>query len=85
IYASGLNDSSQAMTRLRDVVSGELDEPEAIDRVVREIRNSGALDAAMLDAERFATRAKSHAAVAPDPDTREMLVEIADIVVERSA
>jgi heptaprenyl diphosphate synthase/octaprenyl-diphosphate synthase len=85
IYASGLTDSSEAMSRLRDVVSGELDKPEDVNRVIQDIRSSGALEASMLEAERFATRAKSHAAVTPDSDTREMLAEIADIVIERSA
>jgi geranylgeranyl pyrophosphate synthase len=85
IYASGLTDSSEAMSRLRDVVSGELDTPEDVNRVIQDIRSSGALEASMLEAERFATRAKSHAAVTPDSDTREMLAEIADIVIERSA
>jgi geranylgeranyl pyrophosphate synthase len=85
IYASGLNGSSDAMTRLQGVVSGELEEASEIDRVVRDIRSSGALDSAMFEAEQFATRAKSHAAVASDPETRDMLIEIADIVCDRTA
>ena len=85
IYASGLTESSAAMARLRGVVSGELDGREHIEAVVREIRESGALQSATAEAEQFAARAKGHAAAAPDRDTREMLEEIADIVVERSA
>ncbi len=84
IYASGLNASSDAMSRLQGVVSGELDDPDDIDRVVSEIRDSGALDDAMLEAEQFTIRAKSEATVASDPDTREMLEEIADIVYTRN-
>jgi geranylgeranyl pyrophosphate synthase len=84
IYASGLSESSPDMTLLRGVVSGELDDPEAIATVVQDIRGSGALDAAMREAERFADRAKSHATASSDLETREMLEEIADFVCERS-
>jgi geranylgeranyl pyrophosphate synthase len=85
VYAAGLNESSAAMSLLRGVVSGEIDDPGEIARVVEDIRHSGALDAAMVEAERFITRAKSHASATPDLETREMLVEIADFICERSA
>jgi geranylgeranyl pyrophosphate synthase len=85
IYASGLTPSADAMTRLSAVVSGETDDAAAIDRVVGEIRNSGALEAAMAEAEQFAARAKSRITSVPDEETREMLVEVADVVRERSA
>jgi len=85
IYASGLTGGSAAMSRLEDVVSGELDEPAEVRRVVEDIRDSGALEAAMREAEQFAVRSKSHVATAPDPETRDMLEEIADVVLERSA
>ena len=85
IYASGLTGSSAARTRLEDVVSGEIDEPAEVQRVVEEIRTSGALGEAMREAELFAARSKAHAATTPDPETREMLEEIADVVCERSS
>lgn len=85
IYASGLTEGSDALIRLRDVVSGDNDEPAAAQRVVQEIRASGALETAMREAETFAARAKERTAVVPDADTREMLIEVADIVCERSA
>ena len=85
IYTSGLTESSEARSRLEDVVSGARDQPAEVQRVVDEIRNSGALDAAMREAEHFANRSTSHAAIAPDPDTREMLTEIAEFVCDRSA
>jgi geranylgeranyl pyrophosphate synthase len=84
IYATGVNESSQAMQRLQGVVSGDRDDPDEIAEVVQDIRDSGALDAAMHEARQFASRAKLHAAVAPDIETREMLEEIADFVCERS-
>ena len=85
IYASGLGTTSDAFARLQGVVSGEIDDPPMIQRVVHEIRASGALEAAMAEAEHFCQRAKTHAAVAPDEETRDMLTEVADIVSERSA
>jgi geranylgeranyl pyrophosphate synthase len=85
IYASGLTEGSEAATRLDAVVSGEIVEPSEVDRVVEEIRGSGALEAAMEEAIRFATRSKTHVAAASDPETRDMLEQIADIVCERSA
>ena len=85
IYASGLTGASMARTRLEGVVSGEIDEPAEVRRVVEEIRGSGALDAAMQEAEYFATRSKLHLAGTPGSETREMLEEIADVVCDRSA
>ena len=85
IYASGLTQGSEAATRLDAVVSGEIVEPSEVDRVVEEIRGSGALEAAMEEAIRFATRSKTHVAAASDTETRDMLEQVADIVCERSA
>jgi geranylgeranyl pyrophosphate synthase len=84
IYTSGLTAASDAATRLEAVVSGEVDVPSQVDRVVEEIRDSGALEAAMVEAIRFATRSKTHARAAPDAETRDMLEQVADIVCERS-
>lgn len=85
IYASGLSEGSAAMDRLRGVVSGELDDRSSVEQVVQEIRNSGALDAAMAEAEGFAGRAKEQAANVLESETREMLLEVAEIAVDRSA
>ena len=85
IYASGLTRSSQAAIRLEAVVSGESSEPPAVNAVVEEIRESGALEAAMDEANHFATRSKTHVAAAPDPEVRDMLEQIADIVCQRTS
>jgi geranylgeranyl pyrophosphate synthase len=85
IYASGLTESSSTKSRLHGVVSGEVDNPVEIERIVHEIRSSGALEAAMAEAERFTESAKVHAAAAPDPETRAMLEEVAELVRDRSA
>jgi len=85
IYAASLTNGSDAASRLQSVVSGELDEPSEVARVVKEIRDSGALDAAMNEALKFATRSKTHVAAAPDAEIRYMLEQVADVVCERSA
>ncbi|MFN8590819.1 MAG: polyprenyl synthetase family protein [Thermomicrobiales bacterium] len=85
IYAADLPLDSEEMARLRGVVSGDIEDAGAIERVVLDIRASGALAAAMLQAERFVERAKSNTLAVPDPEVRAMLDEIADLVRERSA
>jgi geranylgeranyl pyrophosphate synthase len=85
IYASGLTGASEAATRLEAVVSGDIEDPAEVDRVVGDIRRSGALEAAMDEAIQFAARSKTHAVAAPDPEIRDMLEQIADVVCERNA
>jgi geranylgeranyl pyrophosphate synthase len=84
IYASGLTQTADAAIRLEGVVSGEINEPSEVGKVVEEIRDSGALEAAMDEATGFAARSKSHLAAAPDPEVRDMLEQVADVVCERS-
>ena len=85
IYASGLTEASEAASRLAAVVSGERGEPDELDRVVEEIRGSGALEAAMDVAIEFASRSKTHVAAASHLETRDMLEQVADVVCERSS
>jgi geranylgeranyl pyrophosphate synthase len=85
IYASGLTQPSEAATRLEAVVSGEIDDPSEVNKVVEEIRDSGALEATMDDARGYAVRSRTHLAAAPNAEVRDMLEQIADIVCERSA
>ena len=85
LYAAGLGPASAAAGRLRAVVEGEADDDVAVERVVADVRASGALEQAMAAAGAFADRAKARLAVVPDVETRELLEEIADLVWERSA
>jgi geranylgeranyl pyrophosphate synthase len=85
IYAAGLSPDSAAMTRLRDVVNGDTLEQPDVERVVQDIRASGALEASLDVANSFTDKAKFHAAEATDPETFEMLAEVADVIVQRSA
>jgi geranylgeranyl pyrophosphate synthase len=73
------------MARLKSVVSGQERSEDDVQRVVSDIRASGAIDAALERAETFANQAKAQALTAPDPETQDMLIEIADLVCNRSA
>jgi geranylgeranyl pyrophosphate synthase len=85
IYAAQLDDQSAAAARLRAVVLGEDESAEAIIEVVREIRATTALEEATAFAVELTERAKSHIQICPDPETRAMLEEVADLVWNRSA
>src|SRR5687767_4439998 len=43
VYASGLTEASDAMARLKAVVAGEVDDEADVQRIVQDIRDSGAL------------------------------------------
>jgi geranylgeranyl pyrophosphate synthase len=47
IYAADIREESAAMRRLRGVVTGETDDRASVDRVVEDIRRSGALEEAL--------------------------------------
>ncbi|MCC2626563.1 MAG: Polyprenyl synthetase [Thermomicrobiales bacterium] len=85
IYASGLTRASEAANRLEAVVSGETDGPSQVNLVIEEIRDSGALEAAMDEAIMFAARSKTHVVGVSDPEVRDMLEQVADVVCRRSA
>lgn len=85
IYASQLEPGTAPAKLLQAVVEGEADGDEAIDEVVRQIRASSALDEATAAAITFTERAKSRIQLCPDPETREMLEQVADLVWNRSA
>ena len=85
LYAAGLPAGSAEAERLQAVIAGDLDGQDDIDRVIADIRASGALDAALAEAELFADRAKARLSVVPDAETRELLEQVADLVWDRSA
>jgi geranylgeranyl pyrophosphate synthase len=85
IYAAGINEGSAEMHQLQGVVSGEFDDRDIINSVVEDIRRSGVLEESLREAERFADRAKERLRGVPDPETRNLLNEVADIVCDRSA
>lgn len=85
LYASRLTPGTPADVLLRAVVSGDDESTEAIDEVVHQIRASSALDEATEAAIELAERAKTHSRVCPDPETRDMLDQVSNLVWNRSA
>lgn len=85
LFAARIVPDSPEDVRLRAVVGGDLDDQADIDLVVADVRRSGALDDALAAADAFAERAKSHLEAVPDPETRGLLEEIADLVIDRTA
>lgn len=85
LFAARIVPDSPEDVRLRAVVGGDLDDQADIDLVVGDVRRSGALDDALAAADAFAERAKSHLEAVPDPETRGLLEEIADLVIDRTA
>lgn len=85
LFAARIVPGSPEDVRLRAVVGGDLDDQADIDLVVGDVRRSGALDDALAAADGFAERAKRHLEAVPDPETRGLLEEIADLVIDRTA
>jgi geranylgeranyl pyrophosphate synthase len=83
LYAAGLTPGSLEATRLEAIVTGDEDDPAAIDGVIAEIRASGALDGAIAAAEAFVDQAKARLAVVPDGETRDLLEDVADFALGR--
>jgi geranylgeranyl pyrophosphate synthase len=84
LYGAGLDSGSADAEFLSAVVAGDVDGP-AVDRLVSAIRDSSALRQAMEIAGEYAERAKSHAAIVSDRETRRMLFEVADLALARSS
>lgn len=87
LYAAGLPAHSADHALLERLASGEGDSVpgEDIDALVDRIRASGALEETVSIASGFVESANRHAAVVPDPETREMLADVAERSVNRSA
>lgn len=84
LYAAALPAASVEAEELRAVVSGDRDDPAGVDAVVASIRSSGALTTAMEVAESYVERAKSSLVAVPDPETRDLLGQVADFALARS-
>jgi geranylgeranyl pyrophosphate synthase len=85
LYAADLDEGSPARERLRAVVTGEIEDDEAISEVVTAIRRSGAIEEALAVAMNFVRRAKERASVVPDVETAEMLRDVADYALARTS
>lgn len=83
-YNGGLVSGSPDQVRLADIANGDITDDAVIDEVVADIRRSGALEEAAAIAQQYIEAAKSHLSVVPDEQTRQYLIQIADIVLDRS-
>ncbi len=70
---------------LEAIVAGDITDDATIDRVIDEIRASGALDQAETRAREFAASAHARLDRLPDPETRGYLADLLDMTVRRSS
>jgi geranylgeranyl pyrophosphate synthase len=83
IYASRLSESSAELVRLREVVAGENLQPNQVEDLVAAIRQSGAIEETIALASDYVEQAKAAARIVPDPETYEMLADVADFALRR--
>jgi geranylgeranyl pyrophosphate synthase len=83
IYASRLTESSPELVRLREVVAGENLQPYQVENLVAAIRQSGAIEETIALASAYVEQAKAEARIVPDPETYEMLADVADFALRR--
>jgi geranylgeranyl pyrophosphate synthase len=83
IYAAQYEATSTELNLLLEVVSGESTNPADIERLLVEIRRSGAIEESIAIAADYVDRAKSAARVVPNSETYEMLAEIAEFALRR--
>ncbi len=84
-FAGMLSPSSPDFRLLENIIAGEQDDEADIERLVTLIRDSGAIEESISEAERFVEIAKGCITFVPDPTTQSMLTEIADSAVGRTA
>jgi geranylgeranyl pyrophosphate synthase len=83
IYASRLTESSPELVRLREVVAGENLQPNQVEDLVAAIRQSGAIEETIAFASDYVEQAKAAARIVPDPETYDMLADVADFALRR--
>jgi len=70
--------------RLRQLIDGQIDDPDDLAEALRLMRANPALASARAEVERRAGLAKNHLAVLPPGDAREALFELCDQLVSRT-
>jgi geranylgeranyl pyrophosphate synthase len=85
LYAAQTDPDSPQAARLRGVVAGEIEDEREIEILIGDIRASGVLDETTRQAETFIDRAKARITIVPDSDTRDLLEEVANSILHRSA
>ncbi len=70
--------------RLRQLIAGQIDDPDDLAEALRLMRANPALATARDEVERRAQLAKNHLAALPDGDARDALIELCDQIVRRT-
>lgn len=83
IFAENLDPDGETWKTLEAVIAGEQTDDAIIDYVVRQIRESGALERAENIAADYTNRARKRMDVVPDEETRRFLGNILDLTVIR--
>ncbi|MGH2551200.1 MAG: polyprenyl synthetase family protein, partial [Thermomicrobiales bacterium] len=83
LYARDIPVESDRAKVLAGVIEGHITDAETIDDLVRDIRRSSAVDEALESAREFANRAKARIQIVPDPETRDLLADVADLAFQR--
>lgn len=84
IFAETLDRNGGTWKTLEEIIAGDETDDAVIDDVVRQIRDSGALDRAEDVAAEYTALARARIAVVPDEQTRYFLNEILDLTVVRN-
>ena len=85
LYAASIARDSDDWERLERVASGNVFDESEFSALIDAIRESGAVDRTFAIAESFVERAKAQIAFLPEPETRDLLSEIAEIALSRNS
>ena len=85
LFADQLPETSPTKEALLEIVEGDVTDDAAIDQIVIEIRQSGALELAEYEAAIFTDAARNRLDVVPDEETQRLLAATLDLTVVRSA
>lgn len=69
---------------LQAVLNGTGSDPQVVDRVVRAVAASGAIEQSMEEARAYVARAQSALSVVPASGQRQALIDLADVFVNRN-
>jgi geranylgeranyl pyrophosphate synthase len=85
IFAESPHADEQTLATIESIISGEITDQDVIDSVVRQIRESGALEAAEDVAADYMESARKRLEVVRDEEVRGFLNQMLDMAVVRSA
>lgn len=84
-YLQQLESTSREWRDVQAIVNRSNQDDAFVATVLGRIRSSGAVELAIDRASAYVTQARDRLEVVPDPETRDLLYELADLAVRRSA